>query len=119
MSEERQVKFKYVFDDNYSPVYCNGSYGGVSTNGEIIANFFLERMPIPKSITNEVNPDGTLSGIREIEPEDMEKTVIRHVNTGIILTEKSAMAIYEWLGSQIQELKNRKALLEQVQMERE
>ena len=110
MNEERQIKFKYVFPENYNPIYCNGAFGGISTHGEIIANFFLERMPIPNSMTNSVNPDGSLGGVVSVDPETLEETVIRHVSTGIILNEESAKALHIWLGNQIQELQNRKTL---------
>ena len=110
MSEERQIKFKYVFAEDYNPVYCNGAFGGISTHGEIVANFFLERMPIPNSMTNLVNPDGSLGGVVSVDPETLDETIIRHVSTGIVLNEESAKAIYAWLGNQIQELENRKSL---------
>ena len=110
MNDNNKVKFRYVFPENYNPVYCNGAYGGISSQGEIVANFFLERMPIPNSITNSINNDGTLSGDIETDPEDLKETVIRYVSTGIILSENSARSIYQWLGKQINELENRKAL---------
>lgn len=28
------VKFKFVFEDSYNPVYCNGAMGGIQPNGE-------------------------------------------------------------------------------------
>lgn len=117
MSEERQIKFKYVFPENYNPIYCNGAFGGISTHGEIVANFFLERMPIPNSMTNLVNPDGSLGGVVSVDPETLEDTVIRHVSTGIVLNEDSARAIYTWLGNQIQELESRKAIQTTVETE--
>lgn len=119
MSEERQIKFKYVFHDNYNPVYCNGAFGGISTHGEIVANFFLERMPIPKAMTNLVNPDGSLGGVIAVDPETLDETVIRHVSTGIVLNEDSAKAIHTWLGNQIQELENRKLLQAAAQAKNE
>ncbi len=110
MSEERKIRFKYVFPENYNPVYCTGAFGGISTGGEIVANFFLERMPVPNSVTNSVNPDGTLGGIIEIDPENFEDTVIRYISAGIVLNKDNAKSIYEWLGNQIQELENRIAM---------
>lgn len=110
MNEDNKIKFKYVFSDSYNPVYCNGAYGGISSHGEIVANFFLERMPIPKSTTSLLNNDGTLSGDVDTDPEDFARTVIRYVSTGVILSENSARSIYEWLGTQLNELDNRKAM---------
>lgn len=119
MSEERQIKFKYVFPENYNPIYCNGAFGGISTHGEIVANFFLERMPIPNSMTNLVNPDGSLGGVVSVDPDNLDETVIRHVSTGIVLNEESAKAIHAWLGNQIQELENRKTLQTAAEAEHE
>ena len=110
MSEQSQIKFKYVFTKDYNPVYCNGAFGGISTSGEIVANFFLERMPIPNFLINSVNEDGSLSGVVTMDPQDFNETVIRYISTGIVLSETSAKAIYEWLGNQIQELENRRAI---------
>lgn len=109
MNNERQIKFKYVFPEDYNPVYCNGAFGGISTHGEIVANFFLERMPVPNSVTNEVNPDGSLGGVVAVDPANIDETVIRYVSTGIVLSESNAKAIHTWLGYQIQELENRRA----------
>ena len=119
MSEDRQIKFKYVFPENYNPVYCNGAFGGISTRGEIVANFFLERMPIPKSMTNAVNLDGTLSDVVDLEPENLNEIVIRYISTGIVLNEESARSIHAWLGEQIQELDNRNAIQNNMQIESE
>lgn len=111
MSEERKINFKYVFDEKYNPVYCNGAFGGISTQGEIIVNFFMERMAIPNSMTNSVNFDGSLGGVIETNPKNLDETVIRYVSNGIVLNENNAKAIHEWLGIQIQELENRKVVV--------
>ena len=76
-------------------------------------------MPIPNSMTNLVNPDGSLGGVVSVDPETLDETIIRHVSTGIVLNEESAKAIYAWLGNQIQELENRKSLQTVVQTEGE
>jgi len=117
MNEERQIIFKYVFPENYNPVYCNGAFGGVSTHGEIVANFFLERMPIPNSLTNVLHSDGSLGGVVSMDPETLDTTVIRHVSTGIVLNEESAKSIHAWLGNQIQELENRRIIRNAAELE--
>lgn len=108
MSDNREINFRYVFPENYNPVYCNGAYGGVSTQGEIVMNFYLERMPIPNSVTHQVGEDGALAGVIATDPEDLNKKVIRYVSNGVVLSETGARAVYNWLGAQICELENRK-----------
>lgn len=109
MEESRHIKFKYVFPEDYNPVYCNGAYGGVSTHGEIVVNFFLERMPMPHSVTTPVNENGSLGGVESTDPSDLGETVIRYISTGVVLSESTAKSIYDWLGTQIQELERRKS----------
>lgn len=29
MDTNRQIKFKYVFPEDYNPIYCNGAFGGI------------------------------------------------------------------------------------------
>lgn len=112
MSEERTINFHYVFAEDYNPVYCTGAYGGVSPQGDIIANFYLERMPIPKSIMHELNDDGSLGEIVGMEPSDFQQKVIRHVSAGIILNETNARSICEWLTQQLNELAARRQALQ-------
>lgn len=107
---KNNIKFKYIFSENYNPVYCNGAFGGVSPQGEIVANFFLERLPIPNSITNTFDSEGNIVDILDTEPADLDNSIVRHVSTGIVLSETTAKSIYAWLGKQIEELESRKAV---------
>ena len=107
---EKEIKFKYIFPEDYNPVYCNGAFGGISPQGEIIANFFLERMPVPNSVTNTFNPDGSLGGVSAVEPFDLDSSFVRFVSTGVVFNEATAKSIYAWLGAQIAELENRKTI---------
>ena len=106
MADTNEVKFKYIFDPNYNPKYVNGAYGGVSTRGEIIIHFFLERTALPKSQTYELNKDGGL-GIEKMEdrePKDHIHSFVRMVENGIVLEYKNAVEIHKWLGEQIQKI---------------
>lgn len=100
-----KVKCKYIFDDNYNPKYVNGAYGGINSRGEIIVNFFLERMPLPNIQTfslKEGNIDSEISGERE--PEDHATSLVRMVENGIILNYTNAREIHRWLGDHIDAL---------------
>lgn len=106
--EKRQIQFQYIVPDGYTPAYCNGAYGGVTPQGDIIANFYLERMPIPEMLIHDLNADGSLSEVVEAVPDDSIARLVRYVFSGIILTESNARFIHQWLGEQILELERRK-----------
>jgi hypothetical protein len=99
------IKCKYIFDKKYNPVYVNGAQGGVNVHKEIIVNFYLERGPLPNSETFEVNEQGLITNLVENDPQDLSSSVVRFVDSGVILNLESAINIYEWLGRHIETLK--------------
>lgn len=101
----KQLKCKYIFNKDYNPVYINGAHGGINVHKEIIVNFYLERAPLPNSETFEVNNQGLITGLVENTPEDLSESVVRFVDSGIILNLESAINIHEWLGHHIETLK--------------
>jgi hypothetical protein len=99
------ITFKYIFKYDYNPVYVNGAHGGVSPRGEIVANFYLERQPLPNEITHAINPDGSISAdVVGVDPENLESTIIRYVSSGVVLNLQNAKALHSWLGDKVAEL---------------
>jgi hypothetical protein len=106
MSNKKQgITFKYIFKYDYNPVYVNGAHGGVSPRGEIVANFYLERQPLPNEITHAINPDGSIAAdVVGVDPENLESTIIRYVSSGVVLNLQNAKALHSWLGDKVAEL---------------
>lgn len=105
-SEQKKIKYKYKFKDDYNPHYVNGAHGGVTPYKEILVNFFLERLPLPKSQEYPINPDNTVGGNSiSNDPPDLDQSVIRYVQSGIILNYERAKVIHEWLGKLIDQIK--------------
>ena len=96
------IKFKYKFDDDYNPIYVNGAHGGISTSGEIIINFYLERHPVPNTQIHEINQEGYLGKEINREPADNKSTMIRYIKNGVVLNLESAVKIRDFLDKQIQ-----------------
>lgn len=97
MEKEKTVTLKYKFNDDYAPVYANGAYGGTNPKGEIVINFFAERLPVPRSETYNLTEDGNLKECVSVDPKEMP--IIRTVSSGIIVSKESAKEIYNWLGT--------------------
>jgi hypothetical protein len=103
--KKQNIKFKYIFEDDYNPKYVNGAQGGINPKGEIIINFYVERAALPKSVTHSLE-DNKLSRDTVTEPEDLKDSLVRYVQNGIILDIRSAKEIYNWLGRHIDEYEN-------------
>ena len=101
---DANINFKYIFTYDYNPVYVNGAHGGISPRGEIIMNFYLERMPLPNELSHAINPDGSIGDVVSVDPSDLNNSIIRYVPNGIILNLQSAVDLQNWLGSKIAEL---------------
>ena len=109
MAIENKITFKYKYSDDYNPQYINGAQGGVNVQGEIVANFYFERLPLPNSITNEISNDGVLGKEMATEPKDLHNSVLRYVQSGVIMNLEVAKQVYAWLGKHIELLENQKA----------
>jgi hypothetical protein len=99
--EKPAINFKYKFQDNYNPTYINGVYGGIGSHGEIVANFYLERPPIPYMQTVEIKGDGFLGQEVEFKPDDHHANIVRYVSTGVVMDLKTAKALHGWLENYI------------------
>ena len=81
--ENKKMRFKYVFNGSYNPVFVNGAYGGSSPKGKFVINFYHERIPVPKSLTYQLNEDGTLGELEHGKPsgyEDNHDPLCKHRN---------------------------------------
>lgn len=104
MAELNTIKFKYIFSKDYNPKYINGAYGGITGKGEIAVHFYLERPALPNSQTHNLTKDGKLSDNPEFEPADLMKSMIRFVDTGIVMDLRTAKDIAQWLDDKIKML---------------
>lgn len=100
-SKSPEIKFKFIFADDYNPVYANGIYGGVTPQGEIVANFFFDRHALPISQSYSITQAGQLGELTTSEPNDLKKSVVRFVANGVILNIRTAKEFHNWLGEQI------------------
>ncbi len=101
-----KIKCKYIFDDNYNPVYVNGAQGGINPLGEIVVNFYLERSALPNSQTFSIK-DGKMSKEpAEMEPQDLKNSFVRVIQNGVIMNYQTAKEIHRWLGEHIKNLES-------------
>ncbi len=99
-----KVKCKYIFKDDFNPLYVNGAQGGINSQGEIVINFYLERNALPISQTYGIE-DGKIGGEEiESEPSDLKKSFVRVIENGVVMNYQTAKEIHKWLGSHLEKL---------------
>lgn len=94
----QDINFKYIFDNDYNPKYVNGAFGGIGPQGEIVMHFYYERGAIPYQINHNIEENGSLSAPTDVKPDDIDKSFVRFIQSGVILDRKHATEIYNWLG---------------------
>jgi ssDNA-specific exonuclease RecJ len=99
-----KIKSKYIFKDQYNPKYVNGAQGGISPQGEIIINFYLERNALPVSQTYQIESGKVATKEIESEPSDLNNSFVRVVENGVIMNYQTAKEIYKWLGNHIEKM---------------
>ena len=100
----QQLTFKYIFTYDYNPLYINGAHSGITPRGELVVNFFQERPPLPNAITHDINQNGTIGSEVAVDPEDLNKSLVRFVSTGVVVSYQTARELHLWLGEKLKEM---------------
>ena len=117
-SKKPELTFKYVFNYSYNPTYVNGAQGGISPRGEMVINFYLERQPLPESISHEITPEGSIGRESAVEPKDLASSMVRFVDTGVVMSYENAKVFHAWMGDklrEVEEMQQARAAFEQSQ----
>ncbi|MDA8428793.1 MAG: hypothetical protein M0T70_06010 [Geobacteraceae bacterium] len=99
-----EITFKYVFNYGYNPSYVNGAQGGFSPRGEMVINFYLERQPLPESISHEITPEGAIGNETAVTPADLAQSMVRYIDTGVVMNYENARVFHAWLGDKLREV---------------
>lgn len=102
MSDNTKITFHFKKSPDFKTALATGIYGGPTIQGLININFFVDRPPLPKSVSHEI--DGERIGA-EVEKE-VKNGLIREVHSGILLDVNTAKSVVEWLNDKIEILEN-------------
>jgi len=86
------LKITFEKSNEYKVIAATGAWGGLSSNNEVVFDFFIEKHAIPKFIELEVE-----NGKKVGEKQELENTIIRELQVGVVLRPDIAHSIGEWL----------------------
>ena len=92
--ENKQIKGKYEFSNDFKTHYSNGVIGGL-LNGELVMNFYHE--------INEFGPNFEITLKEDSYTEKLEDPSIltRHISTRIVMKKETAKLLADWIYSSI------------------
>lgn len=98
--KQAEVTFEYTVSPNYGVYAVNGIHGGFNAQGDLVANFFYERSPIPKKITHAINDDDSLGDELSRETSD---AIVRQITFGISMNPRIARYFAKWFNNKADE----------------
>jgi hypothetical protein len=105
-SQEQEDVVKFVFEKSpdYRIIAANGVWGGVTPQGHLKLDLFVDSIITPESITHNILKDGRLGD--EIAREPSGKIVTRELQIGVVLPVNIAETIGKWILARVQEAKS-------------
>lgn len=97
-NEDKTVDFHYIKNSDFKTVLADGTISSLTPAGYINLNFYLERFPIPDTITRKVK-DGIVG--EEIGQISNRNGIIREVNVGVVLDIETAKGVAKSLNELI------------------
>lgn len=98
MTDEHTIKVlvEYSKSKEYRMIAATGAWGGVSPQGEVICNFFVEQTAEPGKIEMTLDAQGKAVA-ESIEKKSELKTFVRELQIGIVMRPDIAKSIGQWL----------------------
>jgi len=97
----KRVKFLHNTPTDYKIYPVNGAWGGVTARGDLILNFFVEHLSVPKEQVQGVKADGSLAPIEAVPKEEVEIT--RDMQVGVMINLDQAVDVAKWMLAKVEE----------------
>src|SRR5262249_13191443 len=94
MAEIKSITINFSRSPDYRVIAANGALGGPAAQGVILVDFFVERIAAPLAITQQ------FTGGQPVEHHlvpNVDRTIEREAQIGMMLTPEAARSIGEWL----------------------
>jgi hypothetical protein len=89
-----EIKITFQKAEGYTLVPATGAWGGVSPQGEIVFDLYIERRGLPELVVLDRQPDGTY---KENESKKRDGPIVREAQVGVVLRPDLAFSIGKWL----------------------
>jgi hypothetical protein len=104
-SEEKKFAINYLKVEPFNSRFVTGVIGGVTVNGMINMNAFLDRMVIPQKVVHAIDEKNKTLG--EVVDQTTKEGIIREVHTGLVFDVKTAKEIINWLDGHISNIEKK------------
>ena len=96
----KEILIHYIKTSSYRTYHVDGAYGGLTPQGGIYCEFYVERNVTPKTISYGVDNKGRLGVPKKTTGKE---GFVREIECGIALDVKTARALRNWLDDRLKE----------------
>jgi len=101
----KAVEFEFVRSPECRSILATGVWGGITPEGYILAGFFIDRPPVPQSVTHELTAEGVLGAEIDRRPRVPDRPKVERIlQAEVLLTAETAHSLIEWLTAREKEL---------------
>jgi len=86
----KDIQIHYIKTPSYRTYHVDGAYGGLTPNGNIYCEFFVERSITPQSITYGIDERGRLGKPKK---RTGKQGFVREIECGISINIRTALAL--------------------------
>ncbi|HEX9650479.1 MAG TPA: hypothetical protein VGA21_07955 [Cyclobacteriaceae bacterium] len=98
----KKIEIKYVKTGGFRIYHIDGFFGGLTPQGKIYFEPYIDKFHTPKSSTYPIEKDGSL-GVELRDFRSSEKGGLREIEAGLILDINIAQSLVVWLQGKIDE----------------
>ena len=98
------IKYFYEKTSNYRTYHVDGIFGGITSQGKIYMDIFIERNPGPDMIEHKITKEGRPG--EEIRRSGDKPGIIRQIECGLVVDLSTAATIRDWIDNKIQMVKS-------------
>lgn len=96
----QKIEFRYTKAYDHKTSIVTGVYGGITNQGLIDTNYFIEKVPLPEKTEIEIDSGGKL-----VTPESQQRTYQERIVVFETLMDlHTAKSVHQWLGNKIKDL---------------
>lgn len=94
----KEITMNYLKVPSYRSYHVDGAFGGISPNGNIYCEFFIERNVTPQKVVHFLTDVGTLGEEKERVGKE---GLVREIESGIVFDINTACLLKDWLEEKI------------------
>ena len=107
-----KIHFNYIKSNNFRVVHADGVIGNGTPRNDLFIGFYSERVPLPDTLTYEIDEKGKLGKEVLEERETKSDGILREVEVGVVVDLDMAKALVLWLSNVIRQIETNKVSAE-------